>query len=148
MENAKIAKIRNFGIVAHIDAGKTTTTERILFYTGITHKIGEVHDGQAVMDFMQQEQERGITISSAAITVDWDKHQFNIIIDKLYCLRPKDFRTKPSYQLKEFEPLSLEFLNCVYDLWDWNNNHPVHKLLINLIPAQNAKSMYTISIRP
>ncbi len=79
MENAKIAKIRNFGIVAHIDAGKTTTTERILFYTGITHKIGEVHDGQAVMDFMQQEQERGITIASAAITVDWNKHQFNII---------------------------------------------------------------------
>lgn len=79
MENAKIAKIRNFGIVAHIDAGKTTTTERILFYTGITHKIGEVHDGQAVMDFMKQEQDRGITIASAAITVDWNKHQFNII---------------------------------------------------------------------
>jgi len=79
MENARIAKIRNFGIVAHIDAGKTTTTERILFYTGITHKIGEVHDGAAVMDFMKQEQDRGITISSAAITVDWNKHQFNII---------------------------------------------------------------------
>ena len=79
MENARIAKIRNFGIVAHIDAGKTTTTERILFYTGMTHKIGEVHDGAAVMDFMKQEQDRGITISSAAITVDWNKHQFNII---------------------------------------------------------------------
>ncbi|MBN2281743.1 MAG: elongation factor G [Candidatus Marinimicrobia bacterium] len=79
MENAKIAKIRNFGIVAHIDAGKTTTTERILFYTGMTHKIGEVHDGAAVMDFMKQEQERGITISSAAITVNWKNNQFNII---------------------------------------------------------------------
>jgi len=79
MENAKIAKIRNFGIVAHIDAGKTTTTERILFYTGITHKLGEVHNGQAVMDFMKQEQDRGITISSAAITVNWKDHQFNII---------------------------------------------------------------------
>ncbi len=79
MENAKLAKVRNFGIVAHIDAGKTTTTERILFYTGLTHKIGEVHDGAAVMDFMEQEQDRGITISSAAITVNWKKHQFNII---------------------------------------------------------------------
>ncbi|MFP4547986.1 MAG: elongation factor G [Fidelibacterota bacterium] len=79
MENAKISKIRNFGIVAHIDAGKTTTTERILFYTGITHKMGEVHDGAAVMDFMQQEQDRGITISSAAVTVNWKNHQFNII---------------------------------------------------------------------
>jgi len=67
------------GIVAHIDAGKTTTTERILFFTGLTHKIGEVHDGQAVMDFMKQEQERGITITSAAITTNWKDHQINII---------------------------------------------------------------------
>jgi len=79
MEKSIIQKIRNIGIVAHIDAGKTTTTERVLFFTGITHKIGEVHDGQAVMDFMQQEQERGITISSAAITTDWKDHQINII---------------------------------------------------------------------
>ncbi|MFC2140837.1 elongation factor G [Acidobacteriota bacterium] len=79
MEQSVIPKIRNIGIVAHIDAGKTTTTERILFFSGITRKIGEVHDGQAVMDFMKQEQERGITISSAAITTAWNKHQINII---------------------------------------------------------------------
>jgi elongation factor G len=79
MEQNITPKIRNIGIVAHIDAGKTTTTERILFFTGLTHKIGEVHDGKAVMDFMKQEQERGITISSAAITTQWDHHQINII---------------------------------------------------------------------
>ena len=72
-------KVRNIGIMAHIDAGKTTTTERILFYTGISHKIGEVHDGAAVMDWMAQEQERGITITSAATTCFWDNHQINII---------------------------------------------------------------------
>lgn len=79
MDQALTQKIRNIGIVAHIDAGKTTTTERILFFTGMTHKMGEVHDGQAVMDFMKQEQERGITISSAAITTHWRDHQINII---------------------------------------------------------------------
>ena len=64
-------RYRNFGIIAHIDAGKTTTTERILYYTGKTHKIGEVHDGAATMDWMEQEQERGITITSAATTAFW-----------------------------------------------------------------------------
>ena len=84
-ENEKMArktpleKIRNIGIAAHIDAGKTTTTERILFYTGKTHKIGEVHDGAAVTDFMEQERERGITIQSAAVTAEWKGHQINII---------------------------------------------------------------------
>ncbi len=84
-------RYRNFGIIAHIDAGKTTTTERILYYTGKTHKIGEVHDGAATMDWMEQEQERGITITSAATTTFWqrqidsadlskdDKYRFNII---------------------------------------------------------------------
>ena len=81
---------RNFGIMAHIDAGKTTCTERILYYTGKSHKIGEVHDGAATMDWMEQEQERGITITSAATTTFWErtedgekplspKHRFNII---------------------------------------------------------------------
>jgi elongation factor G len=79
MEPSVIQKIRNIGIVAHIDAGKTTTTERILFFTGIIHRTGEVHNGDAVMDFMKQEQERGITISSAAITTAWKDHHINII---------------------------------------------------------------------
>ena len=74
---------RNIGIMAHIDAGKTTTTERILYYTGITHKIGEVHEGTATMDWMEQEQERGITITSAATTCFWERngidHRINII---------------------------------------------------------------------
>ncbi len=74
-----ISKVRNIGIAAHIDAGKTTTTERILFYTGVSHKIGEVHDGAATMDWMEQEQERGITITSAATTCFWKDHQVNII---------------------------------------------------------------------
>lgn len=76
---ANIEKLRNIGIMAHIDAGKTTTTERILFYTGKNYKIGEVHDGTATMDWMVQEQERGITITSAATTCAWNKHKINII---------------------------------------------------------------------
>jgi elongation factor G len=72
-------KYRNIGIAAHIDAGKTTVTERILFYTGVTHKIGEVHEGEATMDWMEQERERGITITSAATTCQWNGHQINII---------------------------------------------------------------------
>src|SRR5437667_635473 len=74
-----LEKTRNIGIMAHIDAGKTTTTERILYYTGINYKIGEVHEGTATMDWMEQEQERGITITSAATTCLWGDHCINII---------------------------------------------------------------------
>lgn len=81
-----IERYRNIGIMAHIDAGKTTTTERVLFYTGVSHKLGEVHDGAATMDWMEQEQERGITITSAATTCFWrgmagnyPEHRINII---------------------------------------------------------------------
>ena len=73
MANHDLHLTRNIGIMAHIDAGKTTTSERILFYTGKTHKIGEVHEGGATMDWMEQEQERGITITSAATTAQWKK---------------------------------------------------------------------------
>lgn len=79
MERVPLEKTRNIGIMAHIDAGKTTTTERILYYTGVTYKIGEVHEGTAVMDWMVQEQERGITITSAATTCFWNDHRINII---------------------------------------------------------------------
>src|SRR5512137_95882 len=78
-EKLSIDSVRNIGIMAHIDAGKTTTTERILFYTGRTHRLGEVHDGAATMDWMEQEKERGITITSAATTCFWSDHQINII---------------------------------------------------------------------
>ena len=77
--NVALDKIRNFGIIAHIDAGKTTTSERILYYTGRTYKIGEVHEGAATMDWMDQERERGITIVSAATTTFWKDHRFNLI---------------------------------------------------------------------
>jgi elongation factor G len=74
-----LEKTRNIGIMAHIDAGKTTTSERILFYTGKSYKLGEVHDGSAIMDWMEEEQERGITITSAATTCFWHDHQINLI---------------------------------------------------------------------
>jgi elongation factor G len=79
LKTLKLKSVRNIGIMAHIDAGKTTLTERILYYTGVTHRIGEVHDGAATMDWMEQEQERGITITSAATTCFWNDHRVNII---------------------------------------------------------------------
>lgn len=77
--DAALSAIRNIGIMAHIDAGKTTTTERMLFYAGATHSVGEVHDGDTVTDFMPQERERGITIQSAAVTFKWGQHVVNLI---------------------------------------------------------------------
>ncbi|MBN2470092.1 MAG: GTP-binding protein, partial [Anaerolineae bacterium] len=74
-----LSKVRNIGIIAHIDAGKTTTTERVLYYTGMLHRMGEVHDGAATTDYMEQERERGITITAAAVTAAWNGHQINII---------------------------------------------------------------------
>ncbi|MBW2002508.1 MAG: GTP-binding protein, partial [Deltaproteobacteria bacterium] len=79
MSMQQLKKIRNIGIIAHIDAGKTTITERMLFYTGRSHKMGEVHDGEAIMDWMPEEQERGITITSAVTTCKWLDHTINII---------------------------------------------------------------------
>src|SRR5688500_15400232 len=78
-EHTELQRTRNIGIIAHIDAGKTTTTERILYYTGRTYKLGEVHEGTAVMDWMEQERERGITITAAATTAEWNDHRINII---------------------------------------------------------------------
>ena len=79
MRNIDLKRYRNIGIIAHIDAGKTTTTERVLFYTGKTHRIGSVDDGTTVTDWMDQERERGITIVSAAVTAEWRTHVINII---------------------------------------------------------------------
>ena len=78
MSTMPLDRIRNIGITAHIDAGKTTTTERILYYTGVSHKIGEVHDGNTTTDYMDQERERGITITSAAVTCEWKDNRINI----------------------------------------------------------------------
>src|SRR5512143_4299206 len=74
-----LKRVRNIGVIAHIDAGKTTTTERVLYYTGMVHRVGEVHDGSATTDYMEQERERGITITAAAITAGWRGHQINVI---------------------------------------------------------------------
>ena len=99
-------KYRNIGIKAHIDAGKTTTTERILYYTGKSHKIGEVHDGAATMDWMEQEQERGITITSAATTCFWNDHRVNIIDTPGHV----DFTNEVERSLKVLSAMCLSFL--------------------------------------
>src|SRR5215204_6248180 len=96
---------RNIGIMAHIDAGKTTTTERILFYTGRTHKMGEVHEGAAVMDYMEQEQERGITITSAATAAEWQGHRINIIDTP----GPVDFTVEVEPSLRVLDGASAVF---------------------------------------
>ena len=102
MAKQDLSLTRNIGIMAHIDAGKTTTSERILFYTGLTHKIGEVHDGAATMDWMAQEQERGITITSAATTTRW---KWNNTQYKINLMQRK--YTKPLYHFSIFPSLKL-----------------------------------------
>ena len=115
-----LEKIRNIGIMAHIDAGKTTTTERMLYYTGKVHKLGEVHDGAATMDYMVQEQERGITITSAATTCIWRGHRINIIdtpghVDFTHGKpqRPKQVRpadqAQPDAQRQRADAVNLQF---------------------------------------
>ena len=94
-ETYDLPHTRNIGIMAHIDAGKTTTTERILYYTGRTHKIGEVHEGTATMDWMVQEQERGITITSSATTCFWKGHRFNIIDTDRYTIIDDCYNANP-----------------------------------------------------
>ncbi len=149
MENAKMQKVRNLGIVAHIDAGKTTTTERILFFTGITHKIGEVHDGQAVMDFMEQEQERGITISSAAITVNWNKNQFNIIDTPGHI----DFTLEVERSLRVLDGIVMIF--CAVGgvepqsetVWHQADEHKVPRIaFVNKMDRQGADMKHTVDL--
>src|ERR1044071_3508720 len=96
----KIEDYRNFGIMAHIDAGKTTTTERILYYTGKSHKIGEVHDGAATMDWMEQEQERGITITSSATTCCWTRHGGEYLINIIDSPGHVDFTVEVARSLR------------------------------------------------
>ena len=117
-----LEKTRNIGIMAHIDAGKTTTTERILFYTGRVHKIGETHDGGATMDWMVQEQERGITITSAATTCQWDGHRINIIdtpghvlcVYLMVLLQYSALKAALNLSLKQY---GVRLTNMAYRVW-------------------------------
>ena len=125
-----LERTRNIGIMAHIDAGKTTTTERILFYTGKTHKIGEVHEGAATMDWMAQEQERGITITSACTTCFWNNNRINIIdtpghvdftVEVQRSLKVLDGAVTVLEQKVEFNHKQKQFgdklINIVYQEW-------------------------------
>lgn len=149
MEQSVIQKIRNMGIVAHIDAGKTTTTERILFFTGVTHKVGEVHDGQAVMDFMKQEQERGITITSAAITTDWKDHQINLIDTPGHI----DFTLEVERSLRVLDGIAMVF--CAVGgvepqsetVWHQADRYKVPRIaFINKMDRQGADMLHTIEM--
>lgn len=134
-------KIRNIGIAAHIDAGKTTVTERFLYFTGVTHKLGEVHDGQATMDFMVQEQERGITIASAAITCSWKGHTINIIDTPGHV----DFTVEVERSLRVLDGMIAVF--CAIGgvepqsetVWNQANRHQVPRIaLVNKMDREGA----------
>ena len=117
MANRDLHLTRNIGIMAHIDAGKTTTSERILFYTGKTHKIGEVHDGAATMDWMAQEQERGITITSAATTCSWKWNGKEFQINLIDTPGHEDFTAEVErYCVYSMELLLLTLLPMVFSL--------------------------------
>ena len=144
-----IKDIRNIGIVAHIDAGKTTTSERILFFTGETHKIGEVHDGNAVMDFMEQEQKRGITITSAAITASWKDHQINIIDTPGHI----DFTLEVERSLRVLDGIVMVF--CAVGgvepqsetVWHQADKHKVPRIaFINKMDRQGADAYHTVEL--
>src|SRR6056297_322143 len=144
-----IQKIRNIGLVAHIDAGKTTTTERMLFFSGITHKIGETHDGEAVTDFMEQEQERGITITSAAITSKWKDHQINIIDTPGHI----DFTIEVERSLRVLDGIVMVFCGVggvepqSETVWHQADNYKVPRIaFINKMDRQGADMYHTVEM--
>lgn len=128
-----LKQYRNIGIMAHIDAGKTTTTERILFYTGRSYKIGEVHEGTATMDWMVQEQERGITITSAATTCEWDGHRINIIDTPGHVDFTLEVRTQ--HAVAPMGPLQSGAV-----LWGWNCRPPCAIIIIIRLGLQCLQS--------
>jgi len=139
-------KYRNIGIMAHIDAGKTTTTERILYYTGKSHKIGEVHDGAATMDWMEQEQERGITITSAATTCFWREHRVNIIdtpghVDFSYEVSRSLYACEGSILIVDStQGVEAQTLANVYQALD--NNHEIIPVLNKIdLPASDTEKV-------
>ena len=144
-EKYSLEKYRNIGIMAHIDAGKTTTTERILFYTGVSHKIGEVHDGAATMDWMEQEQERGITITSAATTLDWPYRGINYHVNIIDTPGHVDFTVEVNRSLRVLD--GLVFLFSAVDgvepqsetNWRLANNYNVPRIgFVNKMDRQGA----------
>src|SRR6266481_3100850 len=121
---AKIDMVRNLGVVAHIDAGKTTVSERFLFHSGKIHKVGEVHDGETEMDWMDQERERGITITAAATTFEWKKHEIHLIDTPGHV----DFTIEVERSLRELDRIGASFPAVVADIRE--------RLGANAVPVQ------------